>query len=190
MWVAPLIAGVLAGTAFVKTVGPREASAPSVAPVERNSPAVISDDVPAPSPLAPPIADREPTPSRAEAPRQTRRAPAAEPPPVELAPNEPPPPPAPVFAPPAASPETEVALLQRAKGFVATDPRAALALVDEHAARFPNGLLDQEAEVIAIEALVAAGRASDAADRLTRFRAKFPKSAHLPHLETAVRHSK
>jgi hypothetical protein len=173
----------------VKTVGPRATSAPSVAPIERSAPAVISDDVPAPTPLVPPIADREATASRAEAPRQPRRVPAADPVPIDLAPNEPAPP-APALAPPAPSFETEVALLQRAKGFVATDPRAALALVDEHAARFPNGMLEQEAEVIAIEALVAAGRASDAAERLTRFRAKFPKSAHLPHLESAVRHSK
>jgi hypothetical protein len=189
MWVGPLVAGVLAGTAFVKTVGPRTASVPSVASIERTSPAVVAHDVPAPSPLPRPIAERESTPSRAEANRPPRRAPAVDSAPIEPAPIEPPP--APVVVPPTpAPPETEVALLQRAKGFVATDPRTALALVDEHAARYPNGMLEQEAEVIAVEALVAAGRATDAAERLSRFRAKFPKSAHLPHLESAVRHSK
>ena len=63
----------------------------------------------------------------------------------------------------------------------------ALALANQHRARFPNGMLEQEAEVIAVEALARAGRYDLAADRLVKFRARFANSAYLPHLETVVR---
>jgi hypothetical protein len=96
------------------------------------------------------------------------------------------PPPAPVFA--QEAPESEVALLDRAKSLVDSNPGGALALVNEHAARFPNGMLGQEAEVIAIESLVRAGNRAAAYERLDRFRRTFANSAYLPHLEAAVRH--
>jgi hypothetical protein len=50
--------------------------------------------------------------------------------------------------------EDELALLQGAADRVRANPSEALALADEHAARFPSGGLAQEREVIAIEALV------------------------------------
>ena len=51
-------------------------------------------------------------------------------------------------------------------------PTKSLALADEHAARFPAGVLAQEREVIAIEALVRLGRMKEARARAQRlFRA-------------------
>jgi hypothetical protein len=82
--------------------------------------------------------------------------------------------------------ETESELLGRARALAVTDPRAAVALANEHARRFPSGLLGQEAEVIAIEALERAGYNSTARERLARFRKRFPSSVHLPHLENVV----
>jgi hypothetical protein len=59
-------------------------------------------------------------------------------------------------APPPLS-ETEVSLLERAKALVDFDPEGAFALAAGHASRFPQGMLGQKAEVIAIETLVRAG---------------------------------
>ncbi len=86
-------------------------------------------------------------------------------------------------------PESEIALLERAEGLVVSDPPTALALADMHRSRFPNGMLGQEAQVIAIEALAQAGRVGAAAERLARFKRQFPGSAYLPHLESVVRHA-
>jgi hypothetical protein len=91
---------------------------------------------------------------------------------------------------PAPPPESEILLLERAKARVDSDPQSALALVDEHAVRFPAGMLVQEAEVIAIEALTHAGSTAAAASRLARFRQRFAGSAYLPHLETVIRQKK
>lgn len=51
----------------------------------------------------------------------------------------------------------EVALIDRARATSASRPRAALALLDEHARRFPAGVLRDEAAVLRVEALVASG---------------------------------
>jgi hypothetical protein len=93
-------------------------------------------------------------------------------------------------APPAqqeAPAESEIALLQAAKVALRDDPAAALALADRHARRFAAGALAQEREVIAVEALVALGRADDARDRGARFERDFPQSAHRLRIESLLR---
>lgn len=93
-------------------------------------------------------------------------------------------------APPAqqeAPAESEISLLQAAKAALRDDPAAALALADRHARRFAVGALAQEREVIAIEALVALGRADDARDRGARFERDFPQSAHRLRVESLLR---
>src|SRR5262249_8668637 len=52
----------------------------------------------------------------------------------------------------------EVALLDRARAALASSPAQALALADEHAARFPHGKLGMEREMVAIDALRRLGR--------------------------------
>ncbi|MBX3216391.1 MAG: hypothetical protein KF850_30410, partial [Labilithrix sp.] len=83
-------------------------------------------------------------------------------------------------------PEAEVRLLERAQDALRARPAEALALADEHARRFPQGMLAQEREVIAIEALVKTGRASEANARASRFKARFPGSSHARRIDALV----
>jgi hypothetical protein len=75
-------------------------------------------------------------------------------------------------------PAAELALLKRAKADARSAPAHALALVAEHEQRFPSGVLVEEREVIAIEALLVSGQRNAAEARAARFFARFPNSAH------------
>jgi hypothetical protein len=110
-------------------------------------------------------------------------------PPAPVAPelSEPPEDPAPAHAAPAkagkstssaAGVKAEAALLERARSLVASNPAQALAITRDHARRFPGGLLAQEREVIAIEALRKLGQQDEANQRATRFKSAYPGSAH------------
>lgn len=77
----------------------------------------------------------------------------------------------------------EDAMLEQARRALGSDPRRALALTREHETTYPGGVLAQEREVIAIEALRRLGRADEAARRLERFERLFPQSAHRRKLE-------
>ena len=79
--------------------------------------------------------------------------------------------------------DTESALLQRAQQALSGRPGAALALANEHLARYPGGMFAQEREVIAVSALVAMGRAGEARTRAAAFVAAYPRSAHRPRVE-------
>jgi hypothetical protein len=74
--------------------------------------------------------------------------------------------------------EPEVDYLRRAQVLLATSPAEALGLIEDHPRLYPRGVLAQEREVIAIDALVRLGRRSEAAARAAAFRAAFPRSAH------------
>jgi hypothetical protein len=75
--------------------------------------------------------------------------------------------------------ESELSLLKRARE---ADPTQALALTAEHARRFPTGALEQEREMIAIDALLRLGRRDVAEQRAKRFQAQYPGSAHARRL--------
>src|SRR5262245_34729660 len=77
-----------------------------------------------------------------------------------------------------ADPAAELALLKRAKADARSAPAHALALVAEHEQRFPNGVLVEEREVIAIEALLASGQRGAGEARAARFFTRFANSAH------------
>jgi hypothetical protein len=81
---------------------------------------------------------------------------------------------------------SELMLLERAADVLRANPAAALALAEEHAARFASGDLTQEREVIAIEALVRLNRRDEARDRASRFLAAFPSSAHRLRVQALV----
>jgi hypothetical protein len=66
------------------------------------------------------------------------------------------------------------------------DGATALTATREHERRFPNGLLVQEREAMAIRALVMLGRGNEARARALRFRTGFPGSMLLPAIESAV----
>jgi hypothetical protein len=76
------------------------------------------------------------------------------------------------------SAQAEAALLEKARSELVSSPAQALATTQEHAQRFPHGLLTQEREVIAISALRRLGRTAEADARAARFDKRYPNSAH------------
>jgi hypothetical protein len=87
---------------------------------------------------------------------------------------------------PLVDPEAEIALLTGAEQALELSPRRTLALLGEHARRFPEGVLAQEREVLAVDAELALGRTAAAAQRARAFLARFPGSAHRHRLESLL----
>jgi hypothetical protein len=80
----------------------------------------------------------------------------------------------------------EPQLIERARKALASDPRRALSLAQEHQRRFPAGALAVERDVIALEALARSGQSTEAARRARAFEAKYPKSIHLPRVRALL----
>jgi hypothetical protein len=76
----------------------------------------------------------------------------------------------------------EPQLIERARKALASDPRRALGLAQEHQRRFPSGALSLEREVIVIEALARSGQSAEARRRAGAFEANYPQSIHLPRI--------
>lgn len=62
----------------------------------------------------------------------------------------------------------------------------AMSALDEHASRFPRGVLSEEREGLRIQLLLAQGRISEARDRAVRFRKAFPTSLMLPAIDAQL----
>lgn len=77
----------------------------------------------------------------------------------------------------------EAELLERAQAALAKRPKDALALTREHKRRFPRGLLVQEREVIAIEALSRLGQKRAADAKAAEFEGRYRGSVHQPRLD-------
>jgi hypothetical protein len=73
---------------------------------------------------------------------------------------------------------SESALLERARQALKSDPQAALALTKQHRRLYPRGVLVQEREVLAIEALSRLKREDEAKRRAGDFKESYPDSAH------------
>ena len=86
-------------------------------------------------------------------------------------------------APAAGKAASESALLEQARRALNSSPSYALQLANQHRARFPNGVLTQEREVIAIEALRRLHRGNEADQRAAGFSKAFPGSAHQRRIE-------
>ncbi len=82
--------------------------------------------------------------------------------------------------------ESELSLLRRAQQVVSTNPSRALALSALHGRAFPGGLLAQEREVLAIDALTRLGRLQEAQARARAFGERYPGSAHAPRLRALL----
>ncbi len=118
----------------------------------------------------------------------TRPQEATPPPPAPARP-EPAAPAAPIEAPrPRSSPSPsptppslaeEAAELASAQRALAASPAQGLALLRQHAAKYPRGALAEERYVFTIEALVALSRSGDARRELVKLELGFPRSAHL-----------
>jgi len=72
---------------------------------------------------------------------------------------------------------SEAELLEQARAALKSDPSRALQRANEHARRFPHGVLVQEREVLAIQALRRLGRDAEAERRAEAFAKAFPGSA-------------
>jgi hypothetical protein len=80
----------------------------------------------------------------------------------------------------------EPQLIERARKALASEPRRALLLTQEHQRRFPAGALSVERDVIALEALAHSGQTAEAQRRALAFQAKYPKSIHLPRVHALL----
>lgn len=108
-----------------------------------------------------------------EPPEPPRRAPAA----VRLTPSS--------LAP--SSAPAEVPLIRGAQdALVHGNYRDALRDAERHAVAHPRGVLVQEREVIAIEALAGLGRREEARTRAERFRAAYPTSPHVRRIDAIL----
>ncbi|HET9954785.1 MAG TPA: hypothetical protein VFQ61_09785 [Polyangiaceae bacterium] len=172
-----LAVGVVAAGVAVVVLVNRKAPDPTPPVLPAPSRTITVPSQPAPLPPSPPAVDSSlvppsPTPSSAEpAPAQEAEPKRAQPP--RVAPNTP-------------SAASEAELLERARKALAQDPTAALALTRTHEVRFASGLLRQEREVIAIEALRRLGRQAEASARAERFSKTYPGSAHRRGVETGL----
>ena len=88
---------------------------------------------------------------------------------------------------PSVDPVLELSLLTRARRALLDQPQRALEITAEHERDYAQGLLAEEREVIAIEALLKLGKRSEAARRAQRFVARFPGSAQRARLEQLLR---
>jgi hypothetical protein len=83
-------------------------------------------------------------------------------------------------------PDSEVKLLQQAQDALGTNPAAAFALADQAARNYPQGILRQEAEILAIDALLRTNHRGAAEERARKFRLAYPTSSHLRRLDTLL----
>jgi len=142
------------------------------------SPTKVVDERGTPAPLAPPAI---PTPVRSERLRPGPVAVSPRPRAVALAR-----PPAPLRATAeqaASEADEELVLLGEAQRALPKDPELALALVREHERRYPNGLLGQEREAVAVSALWEIGRRDEARRRAARFAEQHPRSTYLGRMQ-------
>lgn len=81
---------------------------------------------------------------------------------------------------------SEAAILERARRSLGKNPAGALAATQEHKRLYPNGVLAQEREVIAIEALKQLKREGEAKSRAESFETEHPESAHQRKVESIL----
>jgi hypothetical protein len=82
----------------------------------------------------------------------------------------------------------ELTLIKQAQG-MRGQGAAMLSVLAEHARLYPSGMLAQEREVLAIEALVAMGRTREANARAERLASQYPGSAHLTRVRALLQKS-
>lgn len=81
----------------------------------------------------------------------------------------------------------ERAALDRARvALAAGESERALEETKRHAREFPNGILSEEREAIAINGLVRLGRYTQASQRAARFRVRYPQSLMMQSVDAAM----
>jgi hypothetical protein len=154
------------------------------------APAPVIEPAPAPIEVAPaPVVHEEVIVEQAT-PRRVRRDPPPAPPASESVETiaQPTPPPAEEID-DADRLRQENALIQRAEAALARDPALALRLADEHRSRFPDGVMVQEREVVAIDALLRSNRRAEAQARADAFFARHSGSVHARRIQRLLQQS-
>jgi hypothetical protein len=83
---------------------------------------------------------------------------------------------------------SELELVRRAQDALRNGtPERALAVATEHGRRYPDGMLSQEREVIAVHALLELGRIERARARARRLTQRHPSSPHVARVERLLR---
>jgi len=133
---------------------------------------------PPPAPAPPPVVIAQapvepvPPPKHVAPPKPTVHSPA----PVEIAP-----------APPAAPQISEVTLLEQARvALRGGDTARALALAEQHATSYPDGVLVEEREALTIEALIKLGRRDEAVATWSKFANSYPHSNYRARLQRLI----
>ncbi|MGC4087015.1 MAG: hypothetical protein QM756_03760 [Polyangiaceae bacterium] len=156
-WLLPAAAAAMAGGYLATRSGDEVAPMPSHNAVQPPPAPTPATSAPIEMPSAPTASASAPAPKPAVAPTANR-----------------------------ADPEAELALMREAQAALGSDPARALALTKQHAQKYPRGVLAQEREVVAIDALKRLGQNGEAAARAARFRQSHPESAYLPRIERLV----
>ena len=90
-------------------------------------------------------------------------------------------------APAETSLSSERLLLEAARTALARgDGTSALDALDRHLGKYPHGQLAEEREALAVQALVASGRGTEAKSRAVRFHARFPSSMFTGAVDAAI----
>lgn len=84
---------------------------------------------------------------------------------------------------PALTPETELLLLRKAQSALNRSASAALALADEHAQLYPNGVFVEEREMLRIEAELTLGKRREALARAHAFSERFGRSTYRARID-------
>lgn len=80
----------------------------------------------------------------------------------------------------------ELLLLERANASLVSRPQRTLSLAREHGQRFRRGVLVEEREMLAVQALIRLGRLDDARRRAEALRAAYPQTAYGERLTTLL----
>jgi hypothetical protein len=165
-WLVPFAAAATAASYFLKD-RPKPEPAPALSRPPATSPPIAPTVTALPAPSSAP--STTPSSSLSAAPSSSAR--------VNAGPGS-----APIEAPKA----SELDLMRDAKAALAVDPNQALSILNRHARLYPAGVLAQEREVLAIDALLRLGRKHEASARAARFSSNYPASAHWPHIQRSL----
>lgn len=84
----------------------------------------------------------------------------------------------------------ELALLQRARRILLKDPARALTLAEQHARDYPRGVIAEERELLAVQALLATDQRAAAERRARRFERVHPSSVHAHRMHVLLERTK
>jgi len=81
---------------------------------------------------------------------------------------------------------SEATLIRRARSLLTTAPAQAESVLAQHRRDYPDGVLAQERDALAIEVRIALGDREGAFRKLSRFERTYPASAHRERIRQAL----